>query len=915
MKPTTRNAAAALALVGLATLGGTQLVDDPAPSGGPPGAVDTVHFNHGSSGSTHGSNTLATRSGNSAIGQAPASRAETSWILDEVMVKVTPGTDLQALAARHGASVSRAIGRSGLAGLKLPVERIAQSRQALKSDPDVVALSTQGRVQGASTDLSVLKAGLSAAEDAVSQAELDVESATDALNDAQDTFDEADEDLEDAMDDGLTGTALQAWVDAFDEAALRVDTTDAALTDAQSALTVAQADLAALDVEAAAAASTVATTAGYQWHLEHSQHPHWSQRSSNLGLGPDPISNASIIVAVLDSGLALTASGASAAPSLANLNIVSPSDIIDGDATPQDDHQHGTHITSLIAGEDSAFGIAPGVSVMPVRVLDANNSGTELDLIEGLWHAIDNGASIINLSLTFGADYLPSQALNAALAAARDAGIVMVAAAGNDSGTTVLWPAASPYVVAVGATTLHNSNISHRGDVTDYSNRGLAIDIVAAGGDNDEDQDRNGHGDGVVAETYSPTAPTSFGLWSYAGTSQAAALVSGTAAQLLAAGASPFDVVAALQVGAQRVDKNCWSNGCGSGELDIEESLEAVEDNDLPTAVGPLYTSVLPWMDSRGSRLAPSFEIAVVDSDGNPVSSARVYAQAWKHGESPSAETCTTDTNGTCTMTPWGRVSSSTGNNGAFAVQVTTAVVDDVGHHPTSLMFATDGLAYLQAAIAADTDLADSLLGIAWDAGTDPVLGDMAASYAFVDWGAGLASSPLGVVLGIDALPPGTTANTVSLDLDGGGLASSPLGVVPVLDLDFDEATFSGGGLASSPLGLLGLGDLSVVMVSGSGLASSPLGFSGTDITIPPAVTGGAGLASSPLGYLGEPIFPAEGVVLGAAVDDTLEAALANGTFIGGSLVGGATALVGAGVVGPAATVGLSVTAPESIAN
>ncbi len=273
-----------------------------------------------------------------------------------------------------------------------------------------------------------------------------------------------------------------------------------------------------------------------QWHLRH--------LPSADGLrDPDKW-----VVAVLDTGVAYetaTVRGVSycAAPSLSHSQFVAPADFVQDDGHPNDDHQHGTHIASLIASDGDVRGVAPGVTLMPVKVLDETNAGTEEALVKGIRHAVRHGAHVLNMSLTLGGDP-PSQALLDALAHAHRAGVVMVSASGNEGADAVTWPAASPYVVAVGASILKPDG--HL-EVASYSNRSDDLDVFAPGGDLRADYDEDGMVDGLLAESISRGEPWRVGYWLMAGTSQAAALASGLAVHLLDAGHSPEEVREALR--------------------------------------------------------------------------------------------------------------------------------------------------------------------------------------------------------------------------------------------------------------------------------------------------------------------------------------------------------------------------------
>ncbi len=94
----------------------------------------------------------------------------------------------------------------------------------------------------------------------------------------------------------------------------------------------------------------------YQWHLIASRAPL-----------PDMQDVSDYIVAVLDTGVAYEDyDDFTQVPSLAGVRFVDPYDFVS-----DDDHQHGTHITSLIASEGAVEGVAAGASIMPLKVLDA----------------------------------------------------------------------------------------------------------------------------------------------------------------------------------------------------------------------------------------------------------------------------------------------------------------------------------------------------------------------------------------------------------------------------------------------------------------------------------------------------------------------------------------------------------------
>ena len=146
---------------------------------------------------------------------------------------------------------------------------------------------------------------------------------------------------------------------------------------------------------------------------------------------------------------------------------------MNGTTYVMDDVGHGTHVTGILAATGGnglgVTGLARS-KVLTVKVMGPNG-GTEADLIAGLDHCVLRGAKIASMSLHVDAH---DPALAAAIEAAQAAGMLVVAAAGNDASTTVVYPAAYPGVVSVGAA-LPN------GTLAGFSNHGPDLDLVAPG--------------------------------------------------------------------------------------------------------------------------------------------------------------------------------------------------------------------------------------------------------------------------------------------------------------------------------------------------------------------------------------------------------------------------------------------------
>lgn len=138
----------------------------------------------------------------------------------------------------------------------------------------------------------------------------------------------------------------------------------------------------------------------------------------------------------------------------------------------QDLTGHGTGIAGIISGngESGVYGVNPNAELYSVRVLDKDNKAPLSRIIRGIYWCIENGMNIINMS--FGTPNY-SKALESAVKDAYEAGILMVAAAGNDGGD-VEYPAAFDEVMAVAAT-------DTKAQLSEFSNTGDELEIAAPG--------------------------------------------------------------------------------------------------------------------------------------------------------------------------------------------------------------------------------------------------------------------------------------------------------------------------------------------------------------------------------------------------------------------------------------------------
>ncbi len=313
-----------------------------------------------------------------------------------------------------------------------------------------------------------------------------------------------------------------------------------------------------------------------------------------LGIGAIPgVTGQGIGVAIVDSGI-------SPHPALTN-KVVANVSLITGDASVLDAFGHGTHVAGIIAGNATASrsvtglfngGVAPGVQLVNVRVLGADGVGRTSDVIAGIQWAIANrtryNIRIINLSLGHPVmEPAATDPLCEVVASAVQAGIVVVAAAGNDglaaNGARILGginsPGNSPWAITVGS--INTWGTAKRSDdtLTTYSSHGptrfdgAVKPDVAAPGNKIVSLEASGS---YIPRAYSYLHRAGSGPNSYmqlSGTSMSAPMVSGGVALLLEGSPrmGPSQVKMALQAGASYMP-DAGFMGAGAGSVNFMAS-------------------------------------------------------------------------------------------------------------------------------------------------------------------------------------------------------------------------------------------------------------------------------------------------------------------------------------------------------
>ncbi|MCM0605559.1 MAG: S8 family serine peptidase [Xanthomonadaceae bacterium] len=244
------------------------------------------------------------------------------------------------------------------------------------------------------------------------------------------------------------------------------------------------------------------------------------------------------IIAILDSGVNYNH------PDLAqniyvNSNSEYGKDMINGTGMPFDDLGHGTHVAGLAAS--AVTGVARRAMILPVKVLDGMGGGDLASILAGISYAVDQGAKVLNLSLSSQSVFQDdrerlSAAYQEVLKEVGRKGAVVVAAAGNDNKDIDVFPVypsalslESNIVISVGSTNL-------KGSLSEYSNYGgKTVNVSAPGGSSSDADAGSGNDTGGLMATYYWPVGGKYGYVRLMGTSMATPVTSGVVALMKAA--------------------------------------------------------------------------------------------------------------------------------------------------------------------------------------------------------------------------------------------------------------------------------------------------------------------------------------------------------------------------------------------
>lgn len=307
--------------------------------------------------------------------------------------------------------------------------------------------------------------------------------------------------------------------------------------------------------------------------------------------------------------------------------------IADSNGT-NDCNGHGTHVAGTLGG--TTWGVAKGVSLIPVRVLDCAGSGAWSGVIAGIDYVANSPLrpAVANLSLGGGA----SSAVDAAVAGAVAKGVTIVVAAGNSNTDACNYsPAREPTAITVGATT----NVDYRAS---YSNYGACLDIFAPGSN--------------ITSAWNTSSTATNPL---SGTSMASPHAAGVAALTLAANPTATPAAVAASITANATPNRLSAVGTSPNLLLY--ALGSSNAAPAPSTQTVAFKSMAGSATRNGGNWRASATVTVRDVNSGAAVANATVSGSFSPGGSGS---CVTGSNGSCTLSS-GAIKNNSASSTTFS--------------------------------------------------------------------------------------------------------------------------------------------------------------------------------------------------------------------------------------------------------
>lgn len=384
---------------------------------------------------------------------------------------------------------------------------------------------------------------------------------------------------------------------------------------------------------------------GGQWGMRKIQAPEAWQLSQATGYG--------IKVAVIDSGLDLDHPDFQCP---GKIEVITDSDFVGDGNGPEDGNGHGTHVAGIVGActnnNEGVVGVAPDSTIMPIQALDAEGSGNLLLLASAIRAATDAGAHVINMSIgalqgvsTIDMFVSLFPELDEAVEYAVSKGVVLVAAAGNETYPMCSVPAVAEDIVCVGATDNRDVNSYYSNfPVKDDNEDIVGPAVMAPGGSGQVFCDF--HAENIVSTIAVGQDGCDEGYAGYRGldgTSMASPHVAGVAALVYdrLGGARTVENAQAVVDAIINTTVDLYAPGydpaSGYGRVDALAAVQAIGTSTDPSPT-PSPTPTEPTVESTSVELGDvassgqytdsvSLSATLKDSAGAPIAGERISFQ------------------------------------------------------------------------------------------------------------------------------------------------------------------------------------------------------------------------------------------------------------------------------------------------